>query len=207
MEKRLHTKGYHVNWKFNKNSSTRGQSENQNAAKVSLSESKDLLNSVELKQNSIDTNYSDTNYANDNALKRSGNKDSDYTTPKESVEREDVKISLNTVPKKSAVKTLWKDVKKGVKQTMKAQRKSNTSQETGQKTEGFAVAGFVTGIVGWFMPLGIGLLFCITAIVFAAISMNKIKANPDQYKGKGLAVAALVVGIVGCVIVLAVAAA
>jgi hypothetical protein len=41
-----------------------------------------------------------------------------------------------------------------------------------------------------------GTLFGISGIVFGAISLGKIKKNPDKYKGKGLATAGLVTGII-----------
>ncbi|MBK9981398.1 MAG: DUF4190 domain-containing protein [Saprospiraceae bacterium] len=60
-------------------------------------------------------------------------------------------------------------------------------------TEGFAIAGFVIGIVS---VLLISLLFGILAIVFSAISLSKIRKYDGLYKGRGLATAGLVMGIV-----------
>lgn len=60
-------------------------------------------------------------------------------------------------------------------------------------TEGFAIAGFVIGIVSLLL---ISLLFGILAIVFSAISLSKIRKYDGLYKGRGLATAGLVMGIV-----------
>ncbi|MEP6794931.1 MAG: DUF4190 domain-containing protein [Saprospiraceae bacterium] len=60
-------------------------------------------------------------------------------------------------------------------------------------TEGFAIAGFVIGIVS---VLLISLLFGILAIIFSAISLRKIRKYDGLYKGRGLATAGLVMGIV-----------
>jgi hypothetical protein len=71
------------------------------------------------------------------------------------------------------------------------------------KTEGLAIAGFISGIVGLFVagiPLGT------IAVVFGAISINKIRNYPARFKGRGLAIASIVIGIVavaGAIIVLA----
>ncbi len=60
-------------------------------------------------------------------------------------------------------------------------------------TEGFAIAGFVIGIVSILL---LNLLFGILAIIFSAISLRKIRKYDGLYKGRGLAIAGLVMGIV-----------
>jgi hypothetical protein len=65
-----------------------------------------------------------------------------------------------------------------------------------QKTEGLGLAGFISGLVGLFIasiPLGI------IAVVFGSISLSKIKRNPQRYKGKGFAIAAIILGLVDVV--------
>ena len=66
---------------------------------------------------------------------------------------------------------------------------------TGQgETDGFAIAGFVIGLVSLFIagiPLGI------VAIVFSIIATGRIKKNGT--KGRGFAIAGLVLGLVGVV--------
>jgi hypothetical protein len=65
-----------------------------------------------------------------------------------------------------------------------------------QKTEGLGLAGFISGLVGLFIasiPLGI------IAVVFGSISLSKIKKNPQRYKGRGFAIAAIVLGLVDVV--------
>lgn len=57
--------------------------------------------------------------------------------------------------------------------------------------EGFAIAGFIPSIIGIvFAGLPLGIL----AIIFSLISFNRIKNNPDKYRGKGLAIAAFIIG-------------
>lgn len=58
-----------------------------------------------------------------------------------------------------------------------------------QKTNGMAIAGFITSI-----------LCCAPiSIVLSAIGLNQIKADPTQ-QGKGLALAGLIIGIISVVV-------
>jgi len=62
------------------------------------------------------------------------------------------------------------------------------------ETDGFAIAGFVIGLVSLFIagiPLGI------VAIVFSIIATGRIKKNGS--KGRGFAIAGLVLGLVGVI--------
>lgn len=80
------------------------------------------------------------------------------------------------------------------------QRLAGNSQA---KTEGLGIAGFVAGIVGLFVAgIPLGLL----AIIFGFVSLSKIKKQPDRFKGKGFAIASIVIGmvaVVGAIIFLA----
>ncbi len=68
----------------------------------------------------------------------------------------------------------------------------------GPKNEPFAITSMVTGIVGgvticcW--PLAA--ILAIVATVFGALSLVKFKNSPNGIKGKGMAIAGLVLGIV-----------
>jgi len=82
---------------------------------------------------------------------------------------------------------------------------SNTGNTDERQVEGFGIAGLAAGVAGLFIagiPLGA------VAIVFGAISLSRIKKNPKKYKGKGLAIASLILGlvdVVGMIIILAAA--
>jgi hypothetical protein len=71
------------------------------------------------------------------------------------------------------------------------------------KNEGLGIAGFVSGLVGLFfagIPLGL------IGVIFGGISLSKIKKQPNKFKGKGFAIASIVIGIIaiiGAIIVLA----
>lgn len=63
---------------------------------------------------------------------------------------------------------------------------------TGQRTSGMAIASLVTGIAGFVFFGFLGFL----AIIFGAIGLNQTSKDPTL-KGRGMAVAGLVLGIIG----------
>jgi uncharacterized membrane protein len=60
-----------------------------------------------------------------------------------------------------------------------------------RKVDGFAVAALVLGIV-WGFWLG-----SILAVIFGHVAISRIRRQPNERKGHGLAVAGLVLGYVG----------
>ena len=64
-----------------------------------------------------------------------------------------------------------------------------------QKTNTFAIVAFVQGILSVFLNSVLFFIPSVMAIVFGCISLSQLKQNPEQ-KGKGMAVAGLVLGIV-----------
>jgi hypothetical protein len=70
---------------------------------------------------------------------------------------------------------------------------TSRSQPGVKKTEGFSLAGFFGSLVGLLLagiPLGI------MAVVFGFIGTGKISRHPDRYKGRGFAIAAIIIGFV-----------
>jgi len=65
----------------------------------------------------------------------------------------------------------------------------------GQQKKGLAIVALVAGILGFLIP-GMGII----GIVFAAIAKSKIKKDPENYGGKGMAAAGLVCGIIATVL-------
>ncbi len=71
---------------------------------------------------------------------------------------------------------------------------SVTDSPTSGKTNGLAISGFIIGLLSLFIagiPLGI------VAIIFSAISLGQIKKKGE--KGRGFAIAGLILGIIGLV--------
>ena len=64
------------------------------------------------------------------------------------------------------------------------------------KTDGMAIAGFITGLVSLFL---FGIILGPLGIIFSAIALKRIKRNPEKRKGRGLAIAGLILGICGVI--------
>jgi hypothetical protein len=64
----------------------------------------------------------------------------------------------------------------------------------GQKTNGFAIASLVLGIV-WIYWVG-----SLLAVIFGAVAISQIRASQGRQSGDGMAIAGLVLGIVGLAI-------
>jgi len=74
------------------------------------------------------------------------------------------------------------------------------------RVEGLGLAGFILGLVGWFIPY-LGFLMCLLAIIFGSVSLWKITRNPEKFKGKGFAITSLIMGILGILVTLLIIAA
>ncbi len=73
----------------------------------------------------------------------------------------------------------------------KVLRKSDLKpNDDGLRFHWAAITGFVLGILSVVI-----VYLAIPAIVFSAIALSKIKQNPETYKGKGLALAGLIIGL------------
>jgi|SRR5215213_7010338 len=70
-------------------------------------------------------------------------------------------------------------------------------QQEGQK-KGLAIVALILGIIGFFTfgIIGIG---AIAGIILACVAMGRVKRDPWQYGGRGMAIAALVLNIVSLV--------
>jgi hypothetical protein len=72
------------------------------------------------------------------------------------------------------------------------------------QTQGLAIAGFLASVVGLFIAsIPLGLL----AIIFGGISLKKIRRSQGRLKGRGLAIAGIVIGIIDVVVMIALLAA
>ena len=63
------------------------------------------------------------------------------------------------------------------------------------KTSGIAIGGFVCSLIGFWV---FGIILGIVAISLGAAALNHMKTFPEE-KGKGLAIAAIVIGIIDIV--------
>lgn len=67
-----------------------------------------------------------------------------------------------------------------------------TSTET--STHWAAIVAFISSLLGLFI---FGVFFGLAGIIFSIVGLSAIKSQPEKFKGKGLAVAGLIIGIVG----------
>ena len=74
--------------------------------------------------------------------------------------------------------------------------RAHVPQAEGRKTNGFAVASLVLGLV-WIWGLG-----SLLALIFGLVGLSQIRASEDREGGKGMAIAGVVLGIVGLVLVI-----
>lgn len=70
-----------------------------------------------------------------------------------------------------------------------AERRAAKKANGGGPTDGFAIASLVCGILGLFVGVT-----AIPALVFGIISLNRINRDPQYLKGKGMAIAGIVLG-------------
>jgi len=75
---------------------------------------------------------------------------------------------------------------------------SSSSDNSNIKNHPLAIASFVCSLLGWLL-LGIG---TILGIIFGAIALKKIKEDPTKFKGRGFALAGLIIGLAVMLIVL-----
>jgi hypothetical protein len=66
-----------------------------------------------------------------------------------------------------------------------------------QRTNGMALAGFICSLVGLFI---FGVVLGVLGIIFSAIGLGKIAKDSSRWKGKGMAIAGLVVGVVDIIL-------
>lgn len=67
-----------------------------------------------------------------------------------------------------------------------------------QRTNGFAVAGFILGLVGLLSVISLyGLIAAVLGIIFSLVGLGNINRDPEQFRGRGLAVAGLVLSLIG----------
>jgi hypothetical protein len=86
-------------------------------------------------------------------------------------------------------------------------QKTKTKVHNTKKIEPFGLTGFILSILSWIPVIGLlfpsaaswmffaGLLSGIFAMVFGAIGLRIINRNQGKYKGKGFAIASIIIGI------------
>lgn len=187
VQKRYHRNGLTINWKkasLKKKENQKGVTSHvEEESIVSTSKKKETLTKnyqepVLLDLASSDTELSVPTLSNVIPQVANNSRDKNQTT------------SILTSTKNKPIKDNIKNTKKAVKKIIKS-IKNKPAEE--QKIHWAALTGFITSLVGLFL---LPILFGIVGIVFSAIALSQIKRSPELYKGKGFAIAGLVIGIV-----------
>jgi len=93
--------------------------------------------------------------------------------------------------------------------TPKNTAESTTTNSSETKTSGFAIAGFILSLVAgsifWYFSVIGGIIAALLAIIFSSMALVQIRKNSSKFKGRGLAVAGLIIGVLatlGCILIL-----
>lgn len=99
--------------------------------------------------------------------------------------------SSENVEMNNPIKEFKKEFKEGKKLIRDKYKLKNNDNES-KKSNGLAVTGFVLSLVGLFL---FGFILGLLAIIFSAIGLGRA-VKDSTYKGKGLAIAGLIIGII-----------
>ncbi len=180
IEKRVHLSGHHVEW-FHEGKSNRDIQQDLNANRPDKTTSKSTettsksLNSETVSSSEETLNFSQSQEAQDNFVQQKSNSTMRKHCPGQ---------------KGSSEKTIGHNISNPVFNPI-----SNTPIDSSNQpvTNGKALTGFICSLAGLF---AFGSIFGTIAIIFSAIGLSKIKKDPIKWKGKGMAIAGLVIGIV-----------
>lgn len=191
LQKRKYTKGFHLN-KNNRYKESFELAKEHHDTDLNNEESNEkyVENSINSNDNLEQTkpNISKSNY--------SGKPDEEALTASTTdyIPSQSYPISKNNFQEYAKKNNLHQKNELFKQKTKKAEK--NAMKES-KKVHWAALTGFVTSLVGLlFMPILLGII----GIVFSSIGLVQIKKSPELYKGKGFAIAGLVVGIVDVLI-------
>ena len=181
MEKRKYLSGYNVQWK--KGNPNSPKTELASKANESLTKKSEPIK-IETSENETIKNDNVTTESNDNLIASVADnqiivsqKDKNIFVPSNN--------ELSSNKEKQVKPTLKSEFKKGAKMI--------ASYSDDPKTNGSALTGFILSLVGLFL---FGFILGVLAIIFSAIGLGKIKKDSSKWKGKGLAIAGLIIGII-----------
>jgi hypothetical protein len=169
LTKRHYQPGYHVEWHLGK--------------KISNFQPEQVKDDELLTGQILEPNYPEIDEP-DLIASENSNLGLDYYTPDDSRKLEFEPQKLSGVESKSNIES-DSQILSG-----KSLAKKETTEPVIHWTAGAALGLGILGFVVPFFP-------CIAAIVFGIIALNKINSEPDKFKGRGLAIAGIILGIVG----------
>lgn len=182
MQKCVYSKGYYVDW-FGKGGNNKKEI---NKDEDNVIEDVVITNEVLESEQNISTLTEEKIQLNNSELSATVN---DELLVLE--EKKDLFHGENEgIQKDESASTFKSEFKKGASTILSA-------PDDSQKTNGMAIAGFVCSLVGLFL---FGIVLGLLGIIFGAIGLGKISKDSSRWKGKGMAIAALIVGVVDVVV-------
>lgn len=182
VEKRLHMSGYHITWNNHR----------QHSDDSALARNKTTAqNQILIEEKSYITNSGDyclDPTIHDEKITASVHNEQNILSQEEKINSRHSHKSSLRVEEKHTTPTFKSEFAKGSKMIL-----ANADEP---RSNGLAIAGFVCSIVGFFV---FGILLGVLAIIFSAVGLGKINKDPSKWKGKGLAIAGLIIGIVDIV--------
>jgi len=179
MEKRVYMSGYHIDWKNGKRNSNKQELVSNDNVKQT---EQNQIVSVEQSENENNTVDNSPTVTDDNITASADNQQ--IILPK----KEKINLLSSHKVKTADEESFKSEFKKGAKMIL-----ANADEP---KTNGMALTGFICSLVGLFL---FGFILGVLAIIFSAIGLGKIKKDPTKWKGKGMAIAGLIIGIVDIV--------
>ena len=185
MEKRVHVSGYHIDWSNRTHNSNKQELVSNDNEKQT---EKNQIGTVEQSENEINTIDNSPTVTDDNIITSVDNQQ--LTQPNTTL-NDTVYDLLPTIINKPPAEE--KQTKPSFKAEFKKGAKMILANGGEPRINGMALTGFILSLVGLFI---FGFIFGVLAIIFSAIGLAKIKKDPAKWKGKGMAIAGLVIGIV-----------
>ena len=81
-----------------------------------------------------------------------------------------------------------------VEETKRGSSSSYSSNNDSERTLNVpACLGFLLSLISLFLPLTVGIIGEVLALILSIVGLTAIGQNPDRFKGKGLAIAGLII--------------
>jgi hypothetical protein len=112
--------------------------------------------------------------------------------------KKDIKDQVTNVQSRTKTPAVTSGIYGKKEQSHKLLLLKKRLRDAGPQTSGLAIASLVSGILALFI---LGVVFGPLAIIFGGVALSKIRKNPEV-KGRGLAVAGLVLGIVATILII-----
>ena len=212
VQKRYHRKGFNLDWnqmafavknkkQNNKNKSEVESEQNIVEQEVVSEKLEKKLKNTKVSETYIMNQTLDVASTNNSVIPKTHNESSLVLENKLQSKNENAKAPKAKKKTKQGLihKVITKRINKSIENIKTASSELKKPVKEGEtKFHWAALTGFITSLVGLFVsPIILG----ITAIVFSAIGLAAIKRNPEVYKGKGFALAGLIVGVIDVVLI------